>query len=326
MWMPRQRLVSMSKELSLQETGSLLMAAQKIVLCTHVSPDGDTLGSSLGLAKFLLQRGKEVIVFCDDLLNKSFSFIPGLELMQRPEAGTVVEADLLVVMDASSFDRIGIVGEVVKYQQLLNIDHHISNTRFADYLYLNAKAAATGEIMCELFQAMEWPITKEMAECFYIAISTDCGSFRYGNTTPKTMRSGAWLLEQGVQPNEISDKLEMKSRLTMEMLAKVLPSLTFDAEGKIAYLTITNDIYNKEANTDSFVNYPRYIEGVEIAIMFKAVEKKVTRVSMRSSNVDVAQVALSFGGGGHIRAAGCTIYAPVEEAREQLLAELRKLV
>ena len=80
----------MSKELSLQETGSLLMAAQKIVLCTHVSPDGDTLGSSLGLAKFLLQRGKEVIVFCDDLLNKSFSFIPGLELVQRPEAGTVV--------------------------------------------------------------------------------------------------------------------------------------------------------------------------------------------------------------------------------------------
>ena len=316
----------MSKEISLQETGKLLLDAKKIVLCTHVSPDGDTLGSSLGLAQCLQKLGKEVIVYCDDLVNKSFSFIPGIELLQRPDANNSVEADLLVVIDASSFDRIGIVGEVVKYKQLLNIDHHISNTHFADFVYLDSKAAATGEIMCELLQEMAWPIDHNIAECFYIAISTDCGSFRYSNTTPKTMRAGAWLLEQGVRPNEISDKLDMKSRLTVEMLAKVLPSLTFEADGKIAYLTITNDLYNKDANTDSFVNYPRYIDGVEVAIMFKAVEPKVTRVSMRSSNVDVAQVALCFGGGGHIRAAGCTIYAPVEEAREQLLAKLRELV
>ena len=316
----------MSKELSLQETGQLLEAAQKIVLCTHVSPDGDTLGSSLGLAMSLIKLGKEVIVYCDDLINKSFGFIPGIEMVQRPQQGSKLAADLLVVIDASSFDRIGIVGEVVEYKQLLNIDHHISNTRFADFLYLDAKAAATGEIMCDLFQTMQWPMNKDIAECFYIAISTDCGSFRYANTTPKTMRAGAWLLEQGVNPNEISDKLDMRSRLTMEMLAKVLPSLTFEGDGKIAYLTITNDLYNKDANTDSFVNYPRYIEGVEVAIMFKAVEPQVTRVSMRSSKVDVAQVALSFGGGGHVRAAGCTIYAPVEEAREQLLAKLRQLV
>lgn len=316
----------MSKEISLQETGKLLLDAKKIVLCTHVSPDGDTLGSSLGLAQCLQKLGKEVIVYCDDLVNKSFSFIPGIELLQRPDANNSVEADLLVVIDASSFDRIGIVGEVVKYKQLLNIDHHISNTHFADFVYLDSKAAATGEIMCELLQEMAWPIDHNIAECFYIAISTDCGSFRYANTTPKTMRAGAWLLEQGVRPNEISDKLDMKSRLTVEMLAKVLPSLTFEADGKIAYLTITNDLYNKDANTDSFVNYPRYIDGVEVAIMFKAVEPKVTRVSMRSSNLDVAQVALCFGGGGHIRAAGCTIYAPVEEAREQLLAKLRELV
>ena len=316
----------MSKEISLQETGKLLLDAKKIVLCTHVSPDGDTLGSSLGLAQCLQKLGKEVIVYCDDLVNKSFSFIPGIELLQRPDANNSVEADLLVVIDASSFDRIGIVGEVVKYKQLLNSGHHISNTHFADFVYLDSKAAATGEIMCELLQEMAWPIDHNIAECFYIAISTDCGSFRYANTTPKTMRAGAWLLEQGVRPNEISDKLDMKSRLTVEMLAKVLPSLTFEADGKIAYLTITNDLYNKDANTDSFVNYPRYIDGVEVAIMFKAVEPKVTRVSMRSSNVDVAQVALCFGGGGHIRAAGCTIYAPVEEAREQLLAKLRELV
>ncbi|MBQ7318517.1 MAG: bifunctional oligoribonuclease/PAP phosphatase NrnA [Phascolarctobacterium sp.] len=314
----------MSKKIDLLATGNMLLAAQKIVLCCHVSPDGDTLGSALGLARFLEQRGKEVIVFVDDDVNKSMSFLPGIEKVQRPIAGEIVEADLLVVVDASSFDRVGICNEVVKAPVLLNIDHHISNTEFADYLYLDAEAAAAGEIMCDLFEAMGWEYDEKIAVAFYTAITTDCGSFRYSNTTSKTMQRAAKLLDYGVKPNEISDLLDIRSRKTTELLAKVLPSLTFDFEGKVAHITITNDLYDKEAQTDSFVSYPRYVEGVEVAIMFKAVEPAVTRVSMRSSNVDVAQVALSFGGGGHLRAAGCTIYAPVEEAKAQLLAAIGK--
>ena len=247
-------------------------------------------------------------------------------MCERPVEGSKLQTDLLVVIDASSFDRIGLVSEVVEAKTLLNIDHHISNERFAEYLYLDAKAAAVGEVMCDLFMAMQWPFDKEIATCFYTAISTDCGSFRYANTTPKTMRNAAKLLEYGVQPNEISDALDVRSRDTVEMLAKVLPSLTFAYEGKIAYLTITNDLYDKDVQTDSFVSYPRYIEGVDVAIMFKAVEPTVTRVSMRSKSVDVSAVAVAFGGGGHLRAAGCTIYAPVEEARTQLLEALGKLV
>ena len=314
----------MSKKINLLETGNMLLAAQKVVLCCHVSPDGDTLGSALGLARFLEQQGKEVIVFADDHINKSLSFIPGIEKVQRPEEGVIVEADLFVVVDASSFDRVGICNEVVKAPVLLNIDHHISNTEFADYLYLDAEAAAAGEIMCDLFEAMGWEYDEAIATDFYTAITTDCGSFRYSNTTSKTMQRAAKLLDYGVKPNEISDMLDVRSRKTTELLAKVLPSLTFDYEGKVAHITITNDLYDKEAQTDSFVSYPRYIEGVEVAIMFKSVEPEVTRVSMRSSNVDVASVALSFGGGGHLRAAGCTIYAPVEEAKAQLLAVVGK--
>ncbi len=316
----------MSTKINLLETGNMLLAAQKIVLCCHVSPDGDTLGSALGLARFLEQKGKEVIVFVDDDINKSLSFIPGIEKVRRPEAGVSVEADLFVVVDASSFDRVGICNEVVKAPVLLNIDHHISNTEFADYLYLDAEAAAAGEIMCDLFEAMGWEYDEAIAVDFYTAITTDCGSFRYSNTTSKTMQRAAKLLDYGVKPNEISDMLDVRSRKTTELLAKVLPSLTFDYEGKVAHITITNDLYDKEAQTDSFVSYPRYIEGVEVAIMFKAVEPEVTRVSMRSSNVDVASVALSFGGGGHLRAAGCTIYAPVEEAKAQLLAVVGKVL
>lgn len=314
----------MSKKINLLETGNMLLAAQKIVLCCHVSPDGDTLGSALGLARLLEQKGKEVTVFVDDDINKSLSFIPGVDKVQRPEAGVIIEADLFVVVDASSFDRVGICNEVVKAPVLLNIDHHISNTEFADYLYLDAEAAAAGEIMCDLFEAMGWEYDEAIAVDFYTAITTDCGSFRYSNTTSKTMQRAAKLLDYGVKPNEISDMLDIRSRKTTELLAKVLPSLTFDYEGKVAHITITNDLYDKETQTDSFVSYPRYTEGVEVAVMFKAVEPEVTRVSMRSSNVDVASVALSFGGGGHLRAAGCTIYAPVEEAKAQLLAAIGK--
>ena len=314
----------MSKKINLLETGNMLLAAQKIVLCCHVSPDGDTLGSALGLARLLEQKGKEVTVFVDDDINKSLSFIPGIDKVQRPEAGVIVEADLFVAVDASSFDRVGICNEVVKAPVLLNIDHHISNTEFADYLYLDAEAAAAGEIMCDLFEAMGWEYDEAIAVDFYTAITTDCGSFRYSNTTSKTMQRAAKLLDYGVKPNEISDMLDIRSRKTTELLAKVLPSLTFDYEGKVAHITITNDLYDKETQTDSFVSYPRYTEGVEVAVMFKAVEPEVTRVSMRSSNVDVASVALSFGGGGHLRAAGCTIYAPVKEAKAQLLAAIGK--
>ena len=205
----------MSKKINLLETGNMLLAAQKIFLFCHVSPDGDTLGSALGLARLLEQKGKEVTVFVDDDINKSLSFIPGVDKVQRPEAGVIVEADLFVVVDASSFDRVGICNEVVKAPVLLNIDHHISNTEFADYLYLDAEAAAAGEIMCDLFEAMGWEYDEAIAVDFYTAITTDCGSFRYSNTTSKTMQRAAKLLDYGVKPNEIGTGLffQRKHRL-----------------------------------------------------------------------------------------------------------------
>lgn len=316
----------MSKELTLQETGSMLMAAQKIALCCHVSPDGDTLGSALGLYRCLEQQGKEVTLFVDDDINKSFNFLPGIEVCKRPIVGETLEVDVLCVVDASSADRIGIVNDVVKAKTLLNIDHHISNTRFADYLYLDPVAAATGEIMSMLFVEMGWELDKEIATCFYTAISMDCGSFRYSNTTSRTMTMAARLLDAGAKPNEIADAMDVRERDNVDLWVKVLPTLTYTFDGRVAYISLPHELYNKEVSTDNFISYPRYIEGVDVAVFFKAVEPTVTRVSMRSAITDVAQIALHFGGGGHVRAAGCTINAPLEEARRQLLEELGKVM
>lgn len=314
----------MSKLCSLAQTAAILEAANKIVLCSHVSPDGDTLGSTLGLMHALVKMGKEVQVVVDDDISKAYNFLPGIENFRRPQNEESIIADLLVVIDASSLDRAGNVVNCVKFNKMLNIDHHISNTEYADYLLLDTSAAATGEIIYELFSELKVQLDMNMAINTYTAIYTDCGSFKYSNTTPKTMETAAKLLAFGVKPNEISDHLEMKPRATIEMLSKVLKTLTFTANGKIAYVEIANELYDKTVDTDTFISYPRYIEGVEVAIMFKTVQKNVTRISMRSCNLDVAKVALLFGGGGHLRAAGCTIEGTLEEAKKRLLSALEE--
>ncbi len=314
----------MSNDVSLVEAGKLLLDAQTVALCTHVSPDGDTLGSTLGLAMYLQSQGKTVVVYCDDVITKNFSWMPGISMMQRPSADDKQDVDLLVVIDSSSYDRIGDVPKAVTYKKLLNIDHHISNEKFAEHLYLDASAAAVGEIMVDLFTANQWDMTKDIATCFYTAIATDSGWFRFSNVTPKTLNDAAVLIAAGVKPNEISDALDVRERNTVELLGKVLPSLSFAFDDRVSYLSLTNELYDKNVNTDSFVNYPRSIEGVDVAIFFKAVESRKTRVSMRSKVTDVAAVAVHFGGGGHIRAAGCTIEQPLEEAQQTLLSELGK--
>lgn len=314
----------MSKNCTLEEIAALLLAQDKLVLCPHVSPDGDALGSTLALKMALEKAGKKVTVMVDDDVPKAFGFLPQIDCFVKPAGGEVVEADLLVVLDASSLDRIGKVAQTVKAKAVANIDHHISNTQFADYLYLNTEAAATAEILCNLVEKLGITPDKDLATCLYTGIYTDCGSFRYANTTPCTMRAAAKLLEYGARPNEISDALGTNTRANIEMLGKVLQTLAFYNDGKISTLEINSDLYDKDVNTDNFISFARYIEGVDVAVLFKAVEPAVTRVSMRSQDTDVAAIALSFGGGGHVRAAGCTVELPLEQAKAKVLEAIGK--
>ena len=313
----------MTKELSQEETWQLLRKARKLIIVSHIGPDGDTLGSALALAEGLKQTGKKVTVMVDDKIGSNLKFIPGINSFVRPKKGERYDADLLVVVDSSSLDRIGIVEECVK-APILNIDHHISNTRYADYLLLDAGASSVGQMIYSLLKVMQVQMTISMAICIYVAIVTDCGYFKYSNTTPACMRVAADLVEFGVEPNVISDFVEMKSRDVMEMLPKVLATMEFWVDNKIATIEIPYALYDENVSTESFISYPRYIEGVEVAIMFKEVEPEVTRISMRSRWLDVSQVALAFGGGGHVKASGCTIKKPLAQAKKLLLEEIMK--
>lgn len=315
----------MSKLCTLSEAGELLEQANKLVIVSHISPDGDTLGSSLALMHALRAPGKEIIMNVDDDIPTVYSFLPGIGEYRRFAPNETVEADLLVVIDASSADRAGNAMEVVKASAILNIDHHKTNTRFADYLYLDADAAATAEIIYSLLQTMEIPLTADIATCIYEGLYTDTGSFKYSNTTSRTMETAAALLKAGVNPSMISDNMEVKSRSQVEMLGQVLKTLTFLHDGKVAYVSIAPELYDHNIDTDTFVSYPRYIEGVEVALLFKQVEENMTRVSFRSKKIDVAKIALSFGGGGHQKAAGCSVYAPLKEAEKTVLKAIEGL-
>lgn len=298
---------------------ALLKENQSFVLTAHVSPDGDSLGSMLALYEFLVRQGKQVIVALDDTIPSVYQMLPCWDVIRSADEIGSVKADLLVILDASTADRVGRIVEIVQ-APTLNIDHHVSNQGFTDYRWLDADAAATGEIIYRLLEEAKAPITKEMATNLYTAIATDCGFFRYANTRPATMRIGADLLSYGVEPNVIAEALEQVSLDTMRLMVRALQTMEFFAEEKVAVITVTKDMLEHDESTDELINYPRKVEGVEVAVMLKQKDDRSIKVSMRSRSTDVSQIAMQFGGGGHARAAGCSIDGSIEEAREKLLA------
>lgn len=302
------------------ETVERLEQAENIVITAHVNPDGDAIGSSLAMRHYLVSVGKKVRLLLDDDIPADFSFLPGHDLFEKSQ-DVAIDADLLIVLD-TSIDRIGMVKECVN-APILNIDHHISNDAAADYLYLDADKAATGEIVFALLQQMQAKLTLEMAVCMYTAIATDCGFFRYSNTTAFTMEAGAELLRVGVKPNEISEALEKRPWLTIKGKAAALNTTEFFPDKKIALAIVTKEVLAECGSTGGLIDEIRVIDGVDVAVVVKYVEDEICRVSMRSKHTDVSAVALEFQGGGHVRAAGCTIKASLLEAKQLILTALK---
>lgn len=313
------------KEVTEAEALALLKENQSFVLTAHISPDGDSLGSMLALYEFLIRQGKQVAVVLDDTIPDVFRMLPCWDVIRTVDEAGNLTPDLLIVLDASSIDRIGRVAEIVQ-ATTLNIDHHVSNKGFTDYRLLDSEAAATGELIYRLLDEARAPITREMATNLYTAIATDCGFFRYANTRPSTMRIGADLLAYGVEPNTIAETLEQVSLDTMRLTARVLQTMAFFAEGKIALITVTRDMLEHDESTDELINYPRKVEGVEVAVMLKQKDEHLVKISMRSKQADVSRIAVHFGGGGHIRAAGCSIEGTIDEAWQQLLPVIEQEV
>ncbi|WP_251421946.1 DHH family phosphoesterase [Veillonella agrestimuris] len=298
-----------------------LCEANSIMLTVHVRPDGDAIGSMLAFYEALVGQGKTVYMAVDDIVPEKYSFLTYADHIHDVAyfEENPVSVDMLMVLDASTYERIGKIG-ALHSAPIFNIDHHISNTQFADYLYLKSDFAATGEIITDLCKNWNWPITESMANALYMAIATDCGFFKFSNTTANTLAMAALCVEQGARPHIISERIEAVSAERLELTKSVMQTISFHKDNTVA--TIELDpiaMAILKDDTDGFVDIIRNVDTVDIAILLKGESHDRTRVSLRSKRTDVNAIAQQFGGGGHIRAAGCTITGDIEEAKKQLL-------
>ena len=310
-------------KITMEEAAAHLAQGQRFLITAHVNPDGDAIGSALGLQAYLRHQGKMAEVFIDDDLPRNLSFLPGFSGIRRPD-GVDWKPDLLVVLD-TDISRIGDVPTCAPGAKILNIDHHISNNEKADYLYL-AKRSATAEMIFEILESLYAAFPLDVAIPLYVGIATDTGFFRYSNTTSLTMRVGGRLLEAGICPSDISETLEVKPLAVVKGQATALDTLELFADGRVAGLFLKKAFADQMESTDTFIDLIRVIEGVEIAVLIKEVEERRCRVSIRSKGINVSDIAVRFGGGGHIRAAGCTLDMTLSEAKAALIPALSEAV
>lgn len=296
-------------------------------LVSHMQPDGDSIGSLLALGEALAILGKRVRLFTPAPVPRKYAFLPGSEHIAAESSNWEADA-AAVVVDCSDLERTGHFKEKISgAAEVINIDHHVTNRRFGTANLVDPGAAATGEIIFRLLKEMGLEPTASMAECLYVAISTDTGSFKFDNTTAGTHRTAASLLEShGLNPGTISQRIFDEHPLSyFLLLAKVLGTLELYDEKKIAVITASRDLLEqcgaRVDELDGIINYTRNIEGVELGIMFFIDRDGEVKIGFRSKNIDVSALAGRLGGGGHARAAGCRLKGAYGLVKERVIHE-----
>lgn len=313
----------------LQEAAQFIEANDDFLVVSHVQPDGDAAGSTFAMAWMLQQLGKQYTLINEGPMPPKFMFMAGHHaIINMTDVAPLRKFSRVIAVDCADYQRMGRVSESFSEDvQLLNIDHHATNNGYGRVNVIAAEAAATVEVLYDLCQTLKLELTSELSECIYSGLLTDTGGFRYANTSPKVMRIAADLLAIGVPGHDIASKLlETMTPAQVTLLQRSLSRLSFAAGGRIAWMEVTaEDIAVTSASSedmDGLVNYARNVEGVEIGLLFKEKEEGVIKVSMRSGgSADVSVLASSFGGGGHIRASGCTVNAPLPEAVQRVVRE-----
>jgi phosphoesterase RecJ-like protein len=316
----------------------LLVPGQRVCLTTHVNPDGDGIGSEVGLLHLLKAQGIEALVTNPSPTPPRFHFLfedaPGVD-RHREAVRELRRADLIVVLDISHLSRLGNLGETVRQRgvPVACIDHHVSPGELpAGPRYLDPGAAATGELVFEIGRANGWPLTREAARALYVAIMTDTGSFRFSNTHPRTLRIAAELLETGLDPEQMyldvyANAPEGRPRL----YAEALQTLVVEPENGLAWVTVPPGALDRLGvsadDLDGVVEFPRSIQGVRMALLFREIGHGRIKVSLRSvGDVDVAAFAEPFGGGGHSKAAGLSVEGQMADVQARVLAAAREFL
>ncbi len=314
------------KRISIKEAADLLQQWDKLLILTHRSPDGDTLGSGFGLWAALRQLGKQARILCSDPIPNAFRYLTE----EYQEQDFVPEH--VVAVDIADPNLMG--SGLEQYQQPgqvdLCIDHHPSNTGYAKALVLSEEEAATCQLVYELVQVLRAEITPYIASALYTGIATDTFCFRFSNTQPKSHRIAADLIEKGADFYKINRLMfELKTRQQFEAEQKVRDTLQFACGGRFASLIVTQQLLAETGASlegmEGLPSIPRSLEGVEVGVVLKEKEPGFFKVSVRTGeHADAPAICKAFGGGGHKRAAGCTIRGDKDTVLQLLIAECEK--
>lgn len=301
-----------------------------ILLLAHVHPDGDVLGSLLGLGLALAESGHPVTIAGPDPVPGPLHFLPGVALFQQwlEAKGTF---DLVLLADCPDPGRTNglLEGARGPATRVVNIDHHPDNRRYGHVNWVDPGASASGEMVYDLITALELALTPAVATNLFTAIHTDTGSFRYSNTTPQALRVAADLVARGADPARVAIHLyETRPPESLGLLGRLLQRVELSADGSVAWLALPRgDVPGGFLDSEDLVSYPRSIAGVEVAVLLRETDAGGVKVSLRAKgDVDVGRIAARFGGGGHAKAAACLVRGSLEDARRMILGAVTEAV
>ncbi|HET7559941.1 MAG TPA: bifunctional oligoribonuclease/PAP phosphatase NrnA [Limnochordia bacterium] len=301
---------------------------QRFLIACHVDPDPDAVGSILAVHWLLAKLGKTSVPASPDA-PPHWPTLPGFAHIATPEAAEAAGPyDALVVVDCEP-SRTGRLAAWAERLPVINIDHHVTNPGTVGTAWISPAAAATGEMLFHLIDAAGVGVDADVATLLYAAIMGDTGSFRYSNSTPAVFDVASKLVAAGAKPDRIADQiLDTRPRTYLRLLALVLQTFAESEDGRITWLTVTPDLIARSGaspdDASGMVHFARALSGVEVAMLYRQTGEREVKVSFRArGEIDVSAIAKSFGGGGHPKAAGCTIEASLDEAHARVLARVR---
>lgn len=319
----------MNNNSSFVEIAAVLDGAQRILVASHLRPDGDALGSTIAFALWLKSQGKDVSAWNEDGMPAKFSYLPAGDFVTAPQKDAA-RFDVLVALDTSVKNRLGSVLDAIECPAVvINIDHHISNHCFGTWNHIDAASPATGQIIFEFLTSVGAEITTDIAANLFAAISTDTGSFQYRNTTARTFEVGAELIRAGVQVGELSQLIyDSQPRRRLELLRHALNTAKFSPNGSVVSFSLSIPDVERLGLTpednEGVIDHLRAVDTVVAAVFFEELPDGKVRVSARSKDprVDVCKVCGIFDGGGHALAAGARIVGTLAEVEEKFLKAL----
>ncbi len=310
-----------------------LKKQKSFLLASHVNPEGDAIGSIIAVESILKRLGKKAQIVCEDTFPERLHCLryEGKWNLYKDVRDKNLEFDALVVADCPTLERIGKVKDLLHPDTaIFNIDHHISNTEFGTYNYVKPQAAACGEVIYEIMQELNMPVTQDEARALYVSLSTDTGSFKYSNTSVKAHNIAAELIKTGIDIDRINEELYATYSLNkIQLYSRLLAKVETAFSGQVAWVTMNrNDLKESGGtyeDTEGFIDFLKYLKEVKVAFFISEMSDGETKVSFRSKeNYDVNQVATAFGGGGHKKASGATIRMSLQGAVKAIMAEIQK--